>query len=184
MEYKITIYKESEDKKSRFVLGTKGSNTLFVIGVNPSVADENFPDPTIRKIMGFAEKNAFDSFVMLNLYPQRATNPNDLDIKEDEVLTECNIKEIRNVIQNQSNATILVAWGNLISKRKYLISCFEKIYKALQDDNVKWIKIGDLTQSKNPRHPLYASYNMPFSDFDIHDYIHSNVKRLIINNAN
>lgn len=53
----------------RYVLSKPGKNVLFVIGVNPSTANEEKPDPTMRKVIGFAEVNGFDGFVMLNLYP-------------------------------------------------------------------------------------------------------------------
>lgn len=78
MEYIIDIYEIDELNKYRFALGSISEKTLFVFGINPSTADDKEPDPTIRKVMGFAKENGYTSFVMFNLYPQRATNPNDL----------------------------------------------------------------------------------------------------------
>lgn len=63
----------------RYVLKKEGQKMLVVIGVNPSKATENISDPTMTKIIGFAKYNGFDGFIMLNLYPQRCTNPNGLD---------------------------------------------------------------------------------------------------------
>lgn len=79
MDYKITHYKINSNNTYRFVLGSSGQKPLFVIGLNPSTADDKKPDKTIRRVMGFAEGNGFDSFVMMNLYPQRATKPTDLE---------------------------------------------------------------------------------------------------------
>ena len=63
-----------DENTHRYVLASKGIKPLVVIGVNPSTANEHKPDPTIRKVMGFAERNKYDSFVMLNLYAQRSTD--------------------------------------------------------------------------------------------------------------
>ncbi|ATA77696.1 MULTISPECIES: DUF1643 domain-containing protein [Capnocytophaga] len=171
MEYAISIYEASSDGKNRFILGTKGKNPLFVIGVNPSTADDKVADKTITKVMGFAEKNNFDSFIMFNLYPQRATRPNDLHIDKDDSLIEENTKTIKSMLQKYSFPTILVAWGNLILERKYLKECFLKIYNELQDNSIRWMKIGNLTNTKNPRHPLYAPYDAPLTEFEIKKYI-------------
>lgn len=55
MEYKIDIYDANELKNCRFALGKSSENSLFIFGLNPSTADNNNPDQTIMKIMGFAE---------------------------------------------------------------------------------------------------------------------------------
>ena len=70
MEYKIDIYDANELKNCRFALGKSSKNSLFIFGLNPSTADNNNPDQTIMKIMGFAEQNGYTGFVMLNLYGQ------------------------------------------------------------------------------------------------------------------
>ena len=56
----------------RYVLASRCVKTLVVIGVNPSTANEKYPDPTVRKVIGFAKLNNYDGFVMLNLYAQRS----------------------------------------------------------------------------------------------------------------
>ena len=63
-----------DEKTHRYVLASRCAKPLVVIGVNPSTANEKYPDPTVRKVMGFAELNNYDGFVMLNLYAQRSTN--------------------------------------------------------------------------------------------------------------
>ena len=55
MEYEIKIYLKDEENLNRFVLGNINKKPLFVIGLNPSTADENKPDPSFRHLMGFAE---------------------------------------------------------------------------------------------------------------------------------
>ena len=50
----------------RFVLEQPGERMLLVVGLNPSTADETHPDPTVRKVVGFAEGGGYDGFAMLN----------------------------------------------------------------------------------------------------------------------
>ena len=51
----------------RYVLASRCVKTLVVIGVNPSTANEKYPDPTVRKVIEFAKLNNYDGFVVLNL---------------------------------------------------------------------------------------------------------------------
>ena len=64
------------DDKVRFILGEVGTNTIICFGINPSTANDIKDDPTISKIRKIASENNCDGWIMLNLYPQRATNPN------------------------------------------------------------------------------------------------------------
>ena len=62
----------------RFVLEQPGERMLLVVGLNPSTADETHPDPTVRKVVGFAEGGGYDGFAMLNLSSERATDKRSL----------------------------------------------------------------------------------------------------------
>ena len=64
--------------KMRYALGSDNGKILYVIGVNPSVASASKLDPTVTNVKKFAELLGYDSFIMLNLYPQRATNPDNI----------------------------------------------------------------------------------------------------------
>ena len=48
---------------------------LFVIGLNPSTADADIDDPTIRRLLGFAKRDGFEALYMGNVYAFRATDP-------------------------------------------------------------------------------------------------------------
>ena len=60
-----------DEKTHRYVLASRCTKPLVVIGVNPSTANEKYPDPTVRKVIGFAKLNNYDGFVVLNLQPLR-----------------------------------------------------------------------------------------------------------------
>jgi len=163
--FDTAIYEISPDNKYRYALGIQGKNTLYCIGVNPSMATPEKYDPTIMRVGSTANKMGFDSFVMLNLYPLRATNPDDLPVEYDIDCYCANVQNILRVVKDES--VIWAAWGDLIHKRPYIIKCRDTIIDLLQRHRKpKWVKMGELTKSGNPRHPLYLKYQ-PFSEYAI-----------------
>jgi hypothetical protein len=107
---------------------------------------------------------SFDSFIMLNIYPLRATDPKKLPelLNAEEHIR--NMEVILEVIKDGS--TIWAAWGDLIYSRSYLIGFRNTIYEVIQENkkDIHWVKMGELTMKGNPRHPLYLKYQ-PFSKF-------------------
>lgn len=169
LPYSISIYETDKDNKCRYALGSTGNKTLYTIGLNPSTADDRKPDQTISKVLGFASRNGFDSFLMLNLYPQRSVLPKNLHKRRLAKLHEENVYFINKLIQ-QPNSGILAAWGVEINVRYYLLSCLLDISKSLEDKTPKWMKIGNLTKSGHPRHPSRAAYDLGLTDFDVEEY--------------
>lgn len=55
-----------------------GLPVVTFVMLNPSVANAEIDDPTIRRCMGFARSWGFGGIVVKNLYPYRATKPMDL----------------------------------------------------------------------------------------------------------
>jgi hypothetical protein len=158
------IYCNSPDNKYRYALGTKGNNTLYCFGINPSTATPEKYDPTVTRVRNTANKFGFDSFVMLNLYPQRATDPINLD-------KQLNLKEHRenlNIIADivEDNSTVWAAWGDLIQYKRYLGWCLNQIRYILSIKNPRWVRMGELTKNGNPRHPLYLKCQ-PFTEYPL-----------------
>jgi len=169
MKYENIIMK-GDTNCVRYLLEKKGDKMLFFIGINPSTANEENPDPTIKRVMGFAESNACDGFAMLNLYPQRSTNPNSLHKESCPELHSQNLTIYKELFVNTRNPIVVVAFGNNICIRKFLKDCLRDIAKVLSPYHPQWKRIGELTCKGNPRHPLYARYE-PLQDFDIVSYL-------------
>ena len=164
------IYEQSLDRKNRFLLGTRGSKTLICCGVNPSYASPEHLDPTMKRVESFAEAGGYDSYVMINLYPMRATNPQDMHKEMNEGIVKCNLEYIKSLL-SAGDCDIWAAWGNLISTRTYLKKCLEQIVEVADLHNCKWCIYGDTTKDGHPRHPLYLSSKCTRNNFDIHEYL-------------
>lgn len=58
---------------------------INLLMLNPSTADENNPDPTITRCLGFARSWGFGSLAVTNLFAYRATQPADMKAAADPV---------------------------------------------------------------------------------------------------
>ena len=102
---------------------------------------------------------------MLNVYPQRATDPNEMHQERDEDLVRVNLSYIREIAERYPDCDVLLAYGNLISKRAYLRMCLEEVLEILCREQGKKIKIIKLTKSNNPVHPLYQRNDSVLVDY-------------------
>jgi hypothetical protein len=171
LKYQIDIYKNNPDNSARFALGMNGKRPLFVIGLNPSTADDKKPDMTITKIRNFAQKADFDGFVMLNLYAQRTLFPDQLHPELNTSLHQENVQHILQCLEAYKHCSILTAWGATLAVRPYVSQCLTEIKTAIDHLNVTWLKIGDLTQDGHPRHPSRAAYALGLTPFDMVSYL-------------
>lgn len=171
VDMRYDIYLNNPDNSVRFLLGKSGKKELVVFGVNPSTADQNTPDPTITKVERFAIKLGFDGFIMINVYPLRATFPADLPVINDEYLCRQNIEVIQSCFRHRPKLPIWAAWGNAIDVRSYLFQCLAEINEMLKPLKPEWFCFGGPTRSGNPRHPSRLAYNQEFGCFDIDFYL-------------
>lgn len=162
-----------DETNVRFILEKRGENQLIVIGANPSTATNEKNDNTMGCVAWIAKKNGFDGFVMLNLNAQRSTNPDELPQEMDVDLHQANVKHISELLKWKSSPVILLAFGDIIEKRKYLKQCFADIVAAILPNNPHWLQLGELTRKGNPRHPLRHA-NDPLTDFDLKTYFSKN----------
>ena len=88
----IWYYEPHTYQPYRYVLGRVGRHPLVCIGINPSTAQPGALDPTLKSVERLAAANGFDSWIMFNVYPQRATDPNDMDRVPDRALCDENLR--------------------------------------------------------------------------------------------
>ena len=134
----------------------KNEKILVVMGINPSTADDKNKDATICNVEKLTIVNKYDRFVMINVYPQRATDADNLPkngYEEPEQINQ-NMAEIYKCVKGSSCRDILLAYGTHIDDRKYLVTCLKKIIQQLEDlhPNYKYIA---KTKDGHPCHPLF-----------------------------
>lgn len=167
------LYEKTSDNTSRFILGEDGTNPLVCVGINPSTAEPNNLDRTLTNVRTFAKINGYDGWLMLNVYPQRATNPNDLHRDMNADLHQENVRQIAEYLSRYENVDLWAAWGTLIAKRKYLKQVLFDIANALDDIAVRWVRIGKIGKAGHPHHPLYLKHSSPIEAFDMEGYLES-----------
>lgn len=164
------IYQHNADNSARFVLGTVGANPLVCFGINPSTAVPNKLDRTVSRVSKFATSNGYDSWVMLNVYPQIATNPDGLHPDFLPELKAENERQISEVLEDGPQS-LLAAWGGLITKRNYLQQLLRDILRLPEVANRQWVRLGSPTIQNHPRHPLYVKSDSPLSPFSVGHYL-------------
>ncbi len=152
----------------RYLLEKDGKRKLIVLGLNPSTADSDKADPTMTRVMQFAEQEGFDSFAMINLYPQRATNPKNVKSFDDEIHKK-NLEKIEALVKRIDNPVILLAFGVNILKKEGFLKYFYKIYKSLNENYKPSWKYLELSKDGVPRHVLCLSYSLRMKDFKFGD---------------
>ena len=157
----------------RYILGTRGKNPLICIGINPSTAKPDNLDNTLKSVERIALHNGFDSFIMFNVYAQRATNPDTMEKTCNEVLHQENLKAFRYVLGLSPHPAVWAAWGTIIEKRPYLPKCVWDMVKAGQELNASWYCAGAISKKGHPHHPLYLRKDETLKPFDVEAYLNT-----------
>jgi hypothetical protein len=160
-----------DEPLTRYSLGQEGKNPLICFGVNPSTAKPHDLDPTVASVARFAKEKGYEGWVMFNLYPQRATNPDKMHKHFQKPIHDKNVEVIEKLVNGLgSGADIWCAWGTLIEKRSYLARCFKDIYEVLAQSNCRYFTRGKISKAGHPHHPLYLRKESPMDSFDVKEY--------------
>lgn len=161
----------------RYILGTRGQNPLICIGVNPSTAAPEDLDNTLKSVARIAAGNGFDSWIMFNVYAQRATRPDDMDRQLNVPLHEENMRAFEYIVSAAARAgnmpAVWAAWGAVIEKRPYLPGCVRDMVKIGERYGARWLCAGKCSKKGHPHHPLYLRKDEKTLDFDIGRYLES-----------
>ena len=153
---KSTIYRNakfSKDQKHRYTLERSWDferpKVLYIM-LNPSLANIDKDDPTIRRLISFTKQLGYGGFYVGNLFSYITPYPKDLLDKD---LSYCNknLKEIRKMIASSNE--VIYGWGNSFNEPDWL------------KKNVLKPKCFGKNKNKTPRHPLYLSYNTNLEDY-------------------
>lgn len=131
----------------------EGTSLCFVM-LNPSIADADIDDPTIRRCIGFAKREGFGGIIVVNMFAFRATSPKDLPA--DHATATGGQTNDRAILDACAEAKLVVcAWGvnatpDGIQQTTGLIRSIDRTPLCL-----------GATKAGHPRHPLYLKNDAP-----------------------
>ncbi len=172
-EYDIEkwLYVPNFYSEYRYILGTRGRNPLICIGINPSTARPDDLDNTLKSVERIALGNGYDSFIMFNVYAQRATDPDSMEKECNIALHRENLKAFRYVLSISERPSVWAAWGTIIEKRGYLAACLRDMLEAGAAYGARWYCAGAVSKKGHPHHPLYLRKDEVIKPFDIQTYL-------------
>ena len=173
MKQLFDVYLTNKENTARFYLGTKGKRPLVFLGLNPSTANQEKSDRTITKVKTFAKNFGYDSFIMINLYSIRNTDPNKLPLKLDSVMHTENIKQIKKLLKKYKRPDLVACWGTKINLREYLTLCSQDIFKSIRPQIGNIYRLGELTENGYPRHPSRIGYNLKLTIHEVSSYLNN-----------
>jgi hypothetical protein len=138
-----------------------GAWLLPIIMLNPSTADSEIDDPTIRRCMSFARRERFGGVGVMNLFAFRATSPADMKAAADPYGPHC-AEHLDNMMRgaSENGIPILAAWGAHGSYRNRAAM----VKSGAKGWGARMICLGT-TANGSPKHPLYVKGDQPFVDF-------------------
>lgn len=165
------IYAPNFYSEYRYILGTRGKKPLICIGINPSTARPDDLDNTLKSVERIARGNGYDSFIMFNVYAQRATDPDSMEKQCNLLLHKENLEAFRYVLSISKEPAVWAAWGTIIEKRNYLPVCLRDMLGVGEQYGAKWYCAGAVSKKGHPHHPLYLRKDEKLKPFDIKAYI-------------
>lgn len=138
----------SRDRRYRYRLDRRWADGPRVtwIMLNPSTADAQTDDPTIRRCIDFSRRWDFGEMTVVNLYSWRATRPDALSDAQDPVGPRTN-RVLRKAIAGAD--ALIVAWGNVPTE-------FHHRADEVRETLPAGVSCLGLTTLGHPRHPLYV----------------------------
>ena len=173
--YDITkwLYVPNYYSEYRYILGTRGERPLICVGINPSTAVPDDLDNTLKSVERVARHNGYDSFLMFNVYAQRATDPDDMEQTYNRDLHAQNMKAFDYALSlDRAGApAVWAAWGTIIEKRDYLPDCVRDMIAIGKTRGARWYSAGKKSKKGHPHHPLYLRKDSVLEEFDVEGYL-------------
>lgn len=134
----------------------RGEGVTAVIMVNPSTADAEIDDQTIRKLRGFGDRYGWGKIVVGNLFALRATDVRELGRHPDPV-GPANDHHLRMIIGEARQ--VIVAWGPLSKQPREWRWRWTKVTNIAQPLGIPLLSLGQPCNCGHPRHPSRAGYD-------------------------
>lgn len=149
-KYRYFLFRDWKDGPITWNAQERGRLTFVML--NPSTADGNQNDPTIRRCMAWAYLLGYAGIEVVNVMAYRATDPRELAEASAAHIDICGPENERYLFAKRKQAVI--AWGGSYRfNEAAVISGLKDVTQTL------WC-FGK-TKSGAPKHPLYLSYKTP-----------------------
>lgn len=159
---------------SRDLKPTRGATTCVFIMLNPSTADAETDDPTIRRCMGFARREHCSQLLVVNLFALRSPSTSDLlkavdpigpdaDVPIDYALSCVESRSMKKAFPDVVHGKVICGWGAPFGPEWFRNLRRERISSVLKladGWNVELLALGT-TKHGAPRHPLYVRNDEP-----------------------
>lgn len=123
--------------------------------LNPSTADATEDDPTIRRCVGFAEREGFGGIDVLNVFALRATDPKELLTHPDPFGPD-NETWLLGCRRRHMMSHLVMGFGAILSKR--LRPHYARAWCCVAGNDPHCFGV---TKDGWPRHPLYLRADAP-----------------------
>lgn len=145
----------SDDGRYRYLLERQWDERPLMAWcmLNPSTADANNDDPTIRRCMGFAQSEGFGGIIVVNLMAFRTRFPA-ICLAQDDPYGPLNDEYLR-IAANRAAKGFVCAWGAHATK--------EAVDRAIRSLGKVCLWHLGLTKNGQPRHPLRLETKTPLT---------------------
>ncbi len=146
----------SDDGRYRYKLSRWWSDDLGIDAVvwmmlNPSTADAEQDDATIRRCIGFSQRWGYDGLVVVNLFALRSTDPKAMFANPDAIGGRRNRDT---VLYEAKGRDVVVAWGANVDG----VAAYTNLLATRVQEVARSITCLGVTKGGHPRHPVRLPY--------------------------
>lgn len=131
-----------------------GGRFVTFIMLNPSIGNQNHPDPTLRKCISYAKKWGYDGIKVVNLFAYISSDPKVLQTVNDPVGPD-NDNHILEIIRESER--IIVAWGQSIRSPLVKRRIQETLHLLREKDSYC---LERTVKGNYPKHPLFLKRDL------------------------
>ena len=150
------------DENVRYVLGKRGTQMLFYVGINPNIANDSYSDPTMNVFINVMSKWEYDGCIMINPAPYRSAQPKDIPYECDNNV-KLNLNIIERLFTEYKGSDILCGWGDyIIGAPEWYKESLRKIVELANQNNIRFLCI----KKNRSGQPTSLSYLLRDKGFD------------------
>lgn len=149
-------YRYALERRITDAVGPNAGLNLTWLMLNPSTADADLDDPTIRKVMGFTRRAGYGVALVVNLFAWRATKPRDCLANLADAEGDMNCAAIMQAAE--ISEAVVCAWGAQPWAREQAKRVLEWLDEHPREAPIKLLCLGT-SKDGSPLHPLMPSYD-------------------------